>query len=373
MLNNLAFNADKTLLTEALSNIQGVISNRNVIAILNNVMLIAEGDIINGTLTITGTNMDVSVSETIKAEVMIAGTLTVNAKALFDIARKAPEEAMSLRGDADTGKLQVKCGKSRFSMPCVNSDEFPNIERGDLTHTIPITSASFIKVLNKAKFAAATEEVKYNVNGVHIYCTENGFTGDACNGIKLARIFAPNALSEFPAVTIPLKTVHLLSKIITKPSDDFTVMVSKTKICVKYRDCILVSKLIDGLFPDLDRAFPRGESKEVILNRELLIKAIDRVALSADDTSNSIGMNFSRENLTLFTSSESRGDAAEDIEIVSSFDEFKIYFNSIHLLEILNNISGINVQLSLRDRMDAVIIADPENKDEIYLISPMRK
>src|SRR3990167_9657283 len=253
MTNKIGISIEKSILFNALANVQSAVDNKSTIALLNNVKLDVEG----GKLTITATDMDIMVSEAISCESDVEGSLTVGARALFDVVRKMPEDSISIRGDSDTGKCQIKSKGFRFSLPCLSSNEFPIIERGDLDCEVDINSIEFLKLLNKTKFAMSNDEVKYNLNGINLRINEsNNLVSYATNGHKLARLISESNDLDFPSITIHSKAIGIILKALDKINGNLKISVSTSKICILCDNFIIISKLIDGAFPDVERVFP---------------------------------------------------------------------------------------------------------------------
>lgn len=365
MSNSIAFNVDKNILLSALSNLQAVIANRNVIQILNNVKL----DVIDNKITITATDMDISLSETTEVETLTQGTLTVNAKSFYDIIRKMPDNAITVRGDADSGKVQIKSGKCKFSINCLSSEEFPLISTEDLNIDLDIAAIEFLDLLNKSKFAASNDEMKYQLCGINIKSDGEHVYADATNGMKLARIVLQK-FSDFEAITISNKAVNIIIKILDKSINNFKISFSNSKIQIIADDTILVSKLIDAGFPDVSRIIPDDLPDGISINRDILLKTMDRVSLAADDKTKTIKISLKENLLIISANSESNGSCEDEIPIIYDGEESSIIFNSKLLIEMLSNISSEFVGITFNNHQPT-IIKNPNNSNEIYLIMSM--
>ncbi len=367
MSNQISLTIEKTVLLNALSNVQAVVANRNTMAILNNVKLDAEG----GKLTITATDLDILVSESIAANIITSGSLTVNARALFDIIRKTPDDSVDIRGNADTGKIQIKGKSCRFSLPCLNSDEFPIIDRGDLDCEFDINAIDFLKLLNKTKFAVSNNEAQYYLNGVNLHTDDDKLISCGTNGHKLAKVSIDFMVDNFPNIILSTKSVGIIAKIFDKPTANIKIAVSTTKICIACDDTSLIAKLIDGTFPDVNRCIPIGNDKIFNINRELILKSIDRVSLAASAKTSKITLSIKSNIATLSAKSDESGDAADDLEIACDIEDFKINFNSKYAIEILSNIDSETVDFNMQDSKTGIIINTPNNNNDIYIVMPM--
>ena len=197
MNNSINIITQKKPLLDALSKALSVVQNRNTIDILNNVKLDAE----DGVLLITATDMDISASESININSKEDGTLTVNARKLFDIMRKMPnDEDVTIRGDADkSGKVQIKSKGCKFTLPCLQSSDFPIITKGSFACRFDVNASKFISIINKTKFAACTDEGKYSLSGVSLKL-DKGLVATATNAAKLAKVTMPLTATDFQNV-----------------------------------------------------------------------------------------------------------------------------------------------------------------------------
>jgi len=368
MSNKIALTVEKSILLAALSNVQPVVQHKNPMPILGHLKLDAE----NGKLTISGTDMEILISETMDADIETEGGLTIGAKALYDIVRKMPDDAISIRGNADTGKVQIKAKGCRFSLPCLNIEEFPTIDRGDLDCELIITATEFLKILNKSKFAVSTNETQYVISGVSLKFQDDMIIADGTNGHRAARVKTSEITTEnFPDIIIPAKTIAIISKAIDRPVTDFKIMISESKICILCDDAVIISKLIDGQFPDIDRAIPTGEGDNLAINRDIMIKALDRVSLASDGKTNRIMLDFKSGLLTVSANGQDGEVGEEDIEIPDFVGDLKLHYNSRYLLDVLSNIQSENVNFIFHGNKAGTIITNPTNENEQYLVLPM--
>lgn len=369
MNNSINIKIKKSNFLNALGKVQSVVENKNTLPILANVKLDAE----KGKLCITATDMDIAISDTVDVESEIEGTLTVNARKLYDIIRKMPDDAdITIRGDADsTGKVQIKSKGCRFTLPCLKSDEFPIIDRGDLSCNFKIAANDFINIINKSKFAMSNNETQYVLNGINLQLNEKGIVATATNGHKLAQLSVPLDVDDFPNIILSSKTIVTILKVFDNPAIELDISLSNTKICISQGTESLVSKLIDGKYPDTARIFPSNLTNEIVINRELLLKTIDRISLAADAKQNMITLAINDNTMTISATSTENGDADEDLDIDCNVNNFRRDYNYKYLLESLTNINSDDVVIFLNDDKMPSIIKNPNNENEIYIVMAM--
>lgn len=371
MSNEIGFTAKRNTLLQALGNIQAVIANKNAIAILNNVRL----DVIGSQLTITGTDMDIAIAESIELDsIDVEGSLTINARGLYDIVKKMPADSdVNIRGNSDgTGKVQIKSKGCRFTLSSLSSDDFPAMDRGGLDNNFEILVNDFLKLLNKPRFAMSTNEAQYNLHGINLKSVDNNIIAAATNAHKLAKItIASISDIDIPSFSLPPKTIGLLSKILINPAEYAKISLSESKICINYSNVIIVSKLIDANFPDIDRVFPSVISNALKINREMLLTAIDRISLAADFKSRQITIIVKPGLITITAKSNENGIGEEDIEVETDLDNIRKNYNSKYLLEILSNIESETIIINFNNEGQPTLITGEGVDNEVYLIMEM--
>jgi len=371
MNNSISVKISKAALSNALGKVQMVVASKNTLEILSNVKI----DATNDKITITATDMDISISETAKATVDVEGTLTLSARKLYEIVRKmSGDDDIAIRGDAESGRVQIKSKGCKFTLPCLNSDDFPIVEKNDMDCKLNIAPLEFLSLLNKTKFAMSTEEARYYLQGVNLKVEENNLIAHATNGHKLAKNFITltETLENFPNIIVPLKSVGIISKIFENSAIELNIEVSDKKISITQGSLHFISKLVDGNFPDVDRIIPKSASNILGINRELLLRAIDRISIASSDKENGIKIFVSKNELKLTASSETEGQAEEIIEIESEIESIERGFNFKYLIETLSNIDSLNVTVNFNDNGIPCSILNQNNPNEIYLIMGMK-
>lgn len=361
-------------LLRALSHVQSVVERRGTIPILANVMLTAE----NGQLEMAATDMDIAVEDRVNATVETNGSITVPAHTFYDIVRKLPEGSeVELRKDADNAKLTLRCGSSRFSLATLPVEDFPAMAEGDLTHHFTLTAADCVSLLEKTRFAVSTEETRYYLNGVYLHSTEKDgvkvMRAVATDGHRLARIEIPmpEGASGMPGIIIPRKTLGELHKLV-EDAATIEVSLSATKIRFRAGDATLMSKLIDGTFPDYERVIPQGNDRILEVDTKALTAAVDRVSVISSEKSRGIKVALQHGRLTLSASSAEQGTANEELEVTYAAEPMETGFNSRYLLDMMAQIEGDVVQFVLADATAPALVRDPADVGAVYVIMPMR-
>lgn len=366
---------ERAVLLKALSPIQSVVERRGTIPILANVKL----DATKGGLALTATDMDIAIVEKVPAEVSEAGATTVPAHMFYEIVRKLPDGSnVQLSQTGKDSKLTITAGQSKFSLAALPVDDFPVMAEGDLAHSFVITAAECKALLEKTRFAISTEETRYYLNGVYLHAANNQgaavLRAVATDGHRLARmeVGLPEGAENMPGVIIPRKTVGELYKLVEEGGDKVEVALSESKIRFAAGNAVLVSKLIDGTFPDYERVIPTGNDKVMEVEGKLFSNAVDRVAVITSEKSRGIKLAVSGSKLMLSASSSEQGTASEELSVSYGADAVEIGFNSRYLLDMMQQVEGETAQFVFADANSPTIVRDPADVGALYVIMPMR-
>ncbi len=339
-------------LARTLAAVSRVVESRNTIPILANVLLQAE----DGKLTVTGTDLDIQYSATCEAE----GSLetTVDAKRLSDIARRLTGDTVTL--DVKDDKLVVKSGRSRFTLPTLPVADFPSLDAGtpDVTFTL-----DFAALVAPVKFAISNEATRYYLNGVHLHSTaEGGIRAVATDGHRLAHNTA-SGMPTIPPVIIPAKTVGIV------PAGEVDVSLSARMCRFATADTVIVSKLIDGTFPQYERVIPSGNDRFLIVDKKELIQAVSRIASVSTQRGRAAKLSLTADNIAIDMRSDD-GTAHEDVAAEYDGPDMEIGFNSQYLGEVLGAVSGDSVTVKLSESGSPGIFTGSD--DVLALCMPMR-
>jgi DNA polymerase-3 subunit beta len=366
---------ERTALLNALSHVQSVVERRNTIPILANVLL----DASKGRLSLTATDMDLAIVESVAADVGKTGSTTVQVHTLYDIVRKLPEGSQVVI-DASGGKDQatVRAGRSTFTLAALPADDFPKMTGGELPNNFDLASNDLRNLVDRTRFAISTEETRYYLNGIYLHATQNGGTqvlrAVATDGHRLARVEMPLPVGadKIPGVIVPRKTVMELRKLIDQTQSAIAVSLSDTRVRFAFDDAVLTSKLIDGSFPDYERVIPTNNDKVMEVDCKTFAQAVDRVATIATEKSRAVKLAIAKGQLTISASSPDAGSASEDIEVSYGSTPIEIGFNSRYLLDIAEQIDGTGAKFSMSDAASPTIVEDASDPSALYVLMPMR-
>ncbi|MDX2113468.1 MAG: DNA polymerase III subunit beta [Alphaproteobacteria bacterium] len=369
------FSVARAPLLRSLGHVQSVVEKRGTIAVLSNVKIEAKEDGIE----LTATDMDIAIMERVPATVSKQGATTVPAHMFYDIVRKlADGSEIECATSDDGGKMTIRAGQSRFSLGCLPIEDFPAITDDDLTHSFALKSAECMALVSKPSFAMSNEETRYYLNGIYLHATASGATkvlrAVATDGHRLARIEVglPAGANGMPGVIVPRKAIHEVRKLLEGAEGDIQISLSDTKIRFVFGGAVLVSKLIDGNFPDYERVIPSNNDKILEMDCKLFAQAVDRVSVISSEKSRAIKLHLDQGKLTLSATSSEHGTASEELEVTYASTPLDIGFNSRYVLEMMSQIEGDTAQFLLNDGASPAIVRDTADVGSLYVIMPMR-
>jgi len=369
------FNVNKSDIFKTLSHLQSIVSKKNILPILSNILIEAE----NNFLTLSSTDMDISIKETISCNVIEKGSTTLNAQIMFDIIKKLPDTS-EIEFISNDGKLlTIRSNVSKFSLSCLPKDEFPIIDtETNNGKKINIKSETIFNLINKTKFAISNEETRYFLNGLYFNIITNDnisnltFVGTDGHRLATSSSIINKPINEIPGVIIPKKTINELSKLLSENYDEIEIDISSNKIVFYIDKLILISKLIDGNFPDYSRVIPKDNNNDLIIDRQNLLSAVDRVSTIANEKSPSIKFKLLKNLVNLSSINNENSTATEDIKASYEGNDIEIGFNSRYIMDILDNLEEQEVKISFNDSSSPIIIQEKINSDNIYVLMPMR-
>jgi DNA polymerase III subunit beta len=377
---------ERAALLRSLGHVHRVVERRTTIPILSNVLLHAS----DGGLKLKATDLDIEVTETISADVSTTGSTTVPAYLIYDIVRKLPEGAqVSLEISGERGQMQVRSGRSRFTLQALPESDFPDLAAGELPYRFDITAADLKRLIDKTQFAISTEETRYYLNGIYLHTLDGGgetmLRAVATDGHRLARVEmpAPAGAQGMPGVIVPRKAVAEIQKLVEDGGETIAIELSPAKIRLtfnrgdggapsSYGGVVLTSKLIDGTFPDYQRVIPSGNDKHLTVERADFAKAVDRVSTISSERGRAVKLAITDGRLTLTVNNPDSGSATEELEVDYEAGPLDIGFNARYLLDITGQLDGDTALFRLADPGSPTVIQDREGAPALYVLMPMR-
>ncbi len=368
------FQIPKIRIFKCISHLQGIVDKKNSLPILSNILIEAK----NNSLTLSSTDMDISIIEKLDCNVLEEGATTINSQIFYDIVRKLDDKSELEVISNDGNLLTLRASGSRFSLACLPKEDFPIIEQNNEGNSIKINSQILFKLIDKTKFAISNEETRYFLNGLyfnlHSESEKTLLTLVGTDGHRLAKFShqIEDKVENVSGVIIPKKTIYELSKLLSDLDQDIEILISSNKIIFFVENLIFISKLIDGNFPDYKRVIPENNNNILEVNRERLLAAVDRVSTIANEKSPVIKFKLLKDIVNLNTANNENSTATEDLNLSYDGDEFEIGFNSKYIMDIVNNLEDETISLYLKDSSSPIIAKEESQSKLVYVLMPMR-
>lgn len=360
------FTINKDAFIAGLQQVQHVVSSRTTLPILSNVLIRASKQ----GLQLATTDLDVSVSGYIEAEVKEPGGTTLPARRLFSIIRELPVDEVEVSVD-DKNIAHIRCGPSHFKINGLSDTEFPQLPTFSDAKEFKLEQRVLKECLRKTSYAISTDEMRFVLNGIFCSFKDNRLTMVATDGRRLA--MAEQDL-EFPQsnecdIIIPTKAVNEIQRLLGDEGE-VILRVGAGQMGLEMDSYTLTSKLIEGNYPNYRQVIPGDTKERIALEREPLLRTIARVSLLLVDKSNSVKLRFTRDNLKVEANAPDVGEAHEDMPISYKGADITIAFNPEFLMAPLRNLNSDEVHLHLIDEISPGVIRTGANF--LYVIMPMR-
>ncbi len=355
-------------LLKPLQAVIGVVERRQTMPILANVLLVAK----DGQVAVTGTDLEVELVATVDVEVEGAGEITVPGRKLLDICRALPESAevsISVSGE----KLNVKSGRSRFSLMTLPAAEFPRVGDIDAGQTLSVSQATLAKLLDKTHFSMAQQDVRYYLNGLLLETGQKWLRAVATDGHRLALCEVELDEQKMPEqqVIVPRKGVLELQRLIGGEGE-LQIELGSNHIRIQLEHIRYTSKLIDGRFPEYERVIPQDTDNQLTADREAFRGALQRTAILSNEKYRGIRLIIKKGGLLLQAHNPEQEEAEEEVEISYSGDDIEIGFNVNYLLDAIGAIESDEIVLAVVDGNSSCLLRDPGNDECKYVVMPMR-
>ena len=368
----LLIKTNRDTLLAPLQSVSGIVEKRHTLPILSNVLLEKKAD----KLTLLATDIEIQITTSTEADTASGdGAVTVGARKLQDILRSLPDTAeVSL--NLEDKRLQLKAGKSRFSLQTLPAEDFPRMALAEgESKSFTVTQKQFRHLLGQTQFAMAAQDVRYYLNGLLLLVDGNELRAVATDGHRLA--YASMALDGVVSesrqeLILPRKTVLELSRLLADSDEPLLIELAANQIRFKFGQISLVSKLIDGKFPDYERVIPATLKNVVTLNRAALLQSMVRAAILTNEKFRGVRLVLTPGSMKIMAANAEQEEAQEEIEVEYNGDSIDVGFNVGYLLDVLNNCSVEAVEWGFNDANSSALLTIPGNDRFKYVVMPMR-
>jgi len=350
--------------------VSGIVERRHTMPILANILIRKDGE--NVSFLSTDTEVQITTNAAIGSGSEVTGT-TVAARKLLDILRALPESGdvtMTLLNK----RLTVQTGKSRFALQTLAAEEFPTVQQADsYSASVTLPQKTLKHLFNMVHFSMAQQDIRYYLNGLLLVLDGKNVIAVATDGHRLAFCQVETEQSfERQEVIIPRKTIIELQRLLEENDETVQLDIAANQVKLTFADIELISKLVEGKFPDYTRVIPKGYKNEFTIGRDELLRSLQRAAIMTSDKFKGVRCIITPGSMKISSTNADQEEAVEELEIDYGGDSVDIGFNVTYLLDVLNNLKCDQVNVALGDSNSSALISIPDNADFKYVVMPMR-
>jgi DNA polymerase-3 subunit beta len=361
---------EKETLLKPLQVVIGIIERKQTLPILSNVLIEKE----LGKIRFTATDLEIQITTTIETKTSESelSSITVGGKKLQEILRILPDQS-KISIETKENKALIKANKSRFNLQSLPAQDFPRLNNQLMNAKKIVLHESLLKkLLLSVQYAMAQQDVRYYLNGVLLIIEGNKLKVVATDGHRLA--FNAGIIEgnhEKQEIIMPRKAVVELCKLLTETNENVEIEFSTQQIKLNFSGINLITKVIEGKFPDYERVIPKYNN-HLNMDRVLVQQALQRAAILSNEKFRGVRFVLTENNLSIISSNSEHEEAQEEIEINYHGDVIDIGFNVNYLMDGLNNISSQAAVFSFGDPNSSILITTPETPEFRYVVMPMR-
>ncbi|BDR12026.1 DNA polymerase III subunit beta [Vibrio sp. STUT-A11] len=363
------FTIERSHLIKPLQQVSGALGGRPTLPILGNLLLKVEENV----LSMTATDLEVELVSKVTLEGDFeAGSITVPSRKFLDICRGLPDDAIItfvLEGD----RVQVRSGRSRFSLATLPANDFPNIEDWQSEVEVSLSQADLRTLIDKTQFSMANQDVRYYLNGMLFEIDGTILRSVATDGHRMA-VSQTELGADFAQkqIIVPRKGVQELVKLMDAPEQPVVLQIGNSNVRAEVNNFIFTSKLVDGRFPDYRRVLPQNTNKTLIASCDELRQAFSRAAILSNEKFRGVRVNLADTEMRITANNPEQEEAEEMLDVSFEGEPIEIGFNVSYVLDVLNTLRCENVRVSMSDANASALIENADDDSAMYVVMPIR-
>ena len=360
---------DRNKILEGVQKVQGIVEAKGAMPILSYLLITTDAEGIH----IQATDLEIGTKGFYDANVITEGQVVLNARKLYDIVRELPSEEVHLVKQ-ENHWVKIKCGKSVFQLPGMPAEDFPPFPEFSKESLIQFKGSELKEMIQKTVFAVSPDETRKSISGLLLERDKERITMVGTDGHRLACInrVASGSSGEKMTFLLAKKALSELLKFIEDDTSDYIFSAKDNHLAFVHGRQVLVSRAIDGSFPNYQQVIPKDNHLKVPVNKDNLLRALKRVALLADEQSKMVRFEIQKGSLTLVSDNTELGTAKEELALEYNGEEMQIGLNARYVLGILGGIDQEEIILNLKDKDHSCLISLKGDKDYLSLVMPMR-
>ena len=368
------FTINRDVFLKALSHANGIIEKKTTFPILSNILIEAK----DSKIKITATDLDIIYfAEISPKELKKEGSTTTSANVLYDILRKLQPNAQVNLLLQSANKIKLVAENSKFNLLCLPPDNFPLSNESINQKTFEVSSQKLLKLLNKTKISISNDETRHYLNGIFLHKTKLENKSFLCGVATDSHRLSSSSLEidssiNIEPIILPKKTIFQLISLLEQNNSSIKISNNKSKIKFEMDTGVLISKVIDGRFPDYSKVIPKGNDKVLYLKLDEFKNSIERVTTVSSDRKEGLRMAISKDSVQLSVNNPTSGEGIENIKAKFDAEDLNISFNSRYLTDITAQIENESIVINLKDAGSPVLINDFSDKNSFHVVMPMK-
>ncbi|MDD4202071.1 MAG: DNA polymerase III subunit beta [Candidatus Omnitrophica bacterium] len=358
-------------MVKGLQTVQNAISQKNTLPILSNLLLETEQE----NIKLTATDLDIGIISTIPCKIEEQGAITIPAKKLYDIVKELPGSEYIDISLKKNNVLYLDCGTSHFKIICLPKDEFPEIPKIKEKDQIVISKVNLKRLLSLTIFAVSKDESRYILNGVLCIINQDTIEVVATDGRRLAvsscKLLENKDIDK--QVIIPVKTLQEVYRIISdseNENDDIIILFGETQVFFKINKTTVITRLIEGDFPNYKNVIPKESGKKLSIPREALLSATKRAALFTNQDSLAVKFDINKSKVIVSKNAPYIGEVKEEVSAEYNAEQVSIGFNPVYIMDVLKVLDEKNIVFEVNEEDKPVVVRI--GKEYIYVVLPMQ-
>ena len=368
------FTINRNVLLKALGHANGIIEKKTTFPILSNILIVAK----DSKIKITATDLDIIYFEEIlPQELKKEGSTTTSANILYDILRKLQPNAKVELSLQSPNKIKLVAENSKFNLLCLPPDNFPLSDEKMNEKNLEVSSQKLLKLLNKTKISISNDETRHYLNGIYLHKTKLENKTFLCGVATDSHRLSSSSLeidekTSIEPIILPKKTIFQLISLLEQSDKSIKISNNKSKIKFEVDNGVLISKVIDGRFPDYSKVIPKDNEKILKIKLDEFKNSVERVTTVSSDRKEGLKMSISKDFIQLSVNSPTSGEGIENISVNFNSDDMAISFNSRYLIDIASQIENDSIVINLKDPGSPVLIKDLSDLNSFHVVMPMK-
>lgn len=366
----------KTTLVNALQVITPITDKSSSKPILSNFLLRAEGEGDEGRVQLSATDYELSITGEFPATVSEPGSVCISAKKVLDVCREFPAEEIEIAADEQLW-VMLQGGPARLRLPSVEIGLYPQMEVMDLPYAFTIKAGDLKQCIDLTLFATLANETRKNLMGVCLGLKEDRHANwVATDGHRLAQVrraVETDASDETPEIIVPRKALAEMQRVLEGVEETVRVAFDERNLVLTTENTVLMTRLIEGKFPNVDPVIPKDNDKSVVVDRERMINALRIISYMSNEKIKPVKLSLEPAQLRLESERAEYGDVADELPVEYDGEAFKIGFNAGYLLDVLTKVTfAKQVEMKMKGALNPCLIKVPDDPSFLSVVMPLR-